>query len=162
MLNYIQRFWAWYNKHYKFHLRLSVFLFSWQIVHLIWMLIVVVLPKLFHYSRPELPSWFNLLLALVDYTEIPALIATSLLYLNDLRVKFSSKPILMLIFLNSQWLHLFWITDEFVLEAFAPAAAVVLPLWLAWLAILIDYLEVPVMYDTIKRWVKSGSLEEFS
>ena len=55
-------------------------------------------------------------------------------------------------FLNSQWLHIFWITDEYVSAELAGAgAASALPGWLAWVAILIDYLELPVIYDTLKR-----------
>jgi len=54
-------------------------------------------------------------------------------------------------------LHLFWITDEFVIEQFARMGerATLLPLWLAWLAIAIDYLELPVIYDTIRNFSKS-------
>src|SRR3989344_759149 len=56
-----------------------------------------------------------------------------------------------IITLNSQWLHIFWITDEFVIQYLAGSDIGFLPFWLAWLAIFIDYLELPVMYDTIKR-----------
>ena len=148
----IQKFWTWYEKHYKFHLRLSVILFSWQIIHLIWMLIYIVTPRIFNTHPPILPKPASFVLAVVDYTEIPALISASFLYINDLRKGFKAKPFWLLVFLNTQWLHLFWITDEFVLNAFAPQAVVALPLWLAWVAILIDYLELPVMYDTLKKY----------
>lgn len=30
-----------------------------------------------------------------------------------------------------------------------------LPVWLAWIAIFIDYLELPVIYDTIKEFIKA-------
>jgi hypothetical protein len=153
MSSIVQKFWDWYERHYSLVLKITTVLFLWQIIHLIWLAIVVVFPRLFSYPSPDLPSWFNLLLALVDYTEIPALISTSLLYINELRKQFSWKSVWLLLFLNTQWLHLFWITDEFVLNAFAPEAAVVIPVWLAWVAIMIDYLEVPVMYDTIKKWL---------
>ena len=56
--------------------------------------------------------------------------------------------------LNSQWLHLFWITDEIVLEVLAVKTLVYIPAWLAWIAISIDYLELPVMYDTIIRTLR--------
>jgi hypothetical protein len=56
------------------------------------------------------------------------------------------------VFLNSQWLHIFWITDQYVSNELAGRAAVSsLPAWLAWVAILIDYLELPVIYDTFRR-----------
>ena len=152
----VQKFWDWYERHYKLVVKVTTILFLWQLIHLIWMAIVVVLPKLFGYERPGLPEWFNLLLAFVDYTEIPALIGTSLIYINELRKGFNAKSFGLLLFLNTQWLHLFWITDEFVLNAFAPQAVVALPLWLAWVAILIDYLELPVMYDTLKKYFALG------
>ncbi|WP_196300572.1 hypothetical protein, partial [Streptococcus pneumoniae] len=76
---------------------------------------------------------------------------TSVLYIYELQKRFSWKPVLFLIMLNSQWLHLFWITDEFVVNQFAGRAVTVLPVWLAWVAILIDYLEVPVMIDTFLK-----------
>ena len=36
---------------------------------------------------------------------------------NELRRGFSWRALLFLAFLNSQWLHIFWITDEFVVES---------------------------------------------
>lgn len=95
------------------------------------------------------------LLILVDYTEIPALITTSLVYINELRKKFSWANVRLLVFTNSQWLHIFWITDEFVLGKLVAhrAAMITLPVWLAWVAIAIDYLELPVTYDTLKKAV---------
>ena len=69
------------------------------------------------------------------------------------------------IFLNSQWLHIFWITDEFVVNEFTGnAAESSLPAWAAWLAILIDYLELPVIYDTMKKLavaVRERRIEQF-
>lgn len=149
----INRLLAWYEKHYNFHLKLSTFLFSLQIVHLFWLTIFVVIPKTFGFLPFFLPKWFNFLLALVDYTEIPALISISLIYINELKKRFSSKNFLLLIFLNSQYLHIFWITDEIVIKTFSGLSVVALPIWLAWLAIFIDYLELPVMYDTIKKYL---------
>ena len=87
----------------------------------------------------------------MDYTEIPALIAVSLVYVNELRRGFAWKPLLFLLFLNSQWLHIFWITDEYVAAELGGGSGASLPGWLAWVAILIDYLELPVIYDTLKR-----------
>ena len=65
-------------------------------------------------------------------------------------------------FLNSQWLHIFWITDEFVVES-NESQATVLPAWLAYAAILIDYLELPVIADTVRKTVvalRGARLEE--
>jgi len=95
-----------------------------------------------------------MLVILVDYTEIPALLSVSLVYINELRHGFSASNILYLILINVQWLHLFWITDEFVVTAFNEGGTV-LPFWLAWVAIGIDYLEVPVMIDTTRRFIRN-------
>jgi len=70
-------------------------------------------------------------------------------YVNELRRGLSWKPLLLLLFLNSQWLHIFWITDEYVAGELSAGSA--LPPFLAWVAILIDYLELPVIFDTLKR-----------
>jgi hypothetical protein len=71
-----------------------------------------------------------------------------------LRKGWNWKSFIFLLFLNSQWLHIFWITDEFVVNEFTGEEAISsLPVWLAWVAILIDYLELPVIYDTMKKFV---------
>src|SRR5690606_19146011 len=95
------------------------------------------------------------LILVVDYLEIPAIISTSLVYIHELREKFNYKSLIFLFFLNSQWLHLFWITDEIVIETFTGSALVQIPVWLAWFAILIDYLELPVVYDTLRSFIKA-------
>jgi hypothetical protein len=103
------------------------------------------------YFSPD--GLFYYAILIIDYTEIPALLSVSLIYINELRKGWSWKAFLFLIFLNSQWLHIFWITDEFVTAEFSGAAAASsLPGWLAWIAILIDYLELPVIYDTLKKF----------
>ncbi|MDO8504157.1 MAG: hypothetical protein Q7S60_05790, partial [bacterium] len=99
--------------------------------------------SIFHFAL------LNWLLILVDYTEIPAIISVSLVYIDQIRRKSALKPWLYLAFLNVQWLHIFWITDEFVVETFQFSGL----LW--WLAIGIDYLEVPVIFDTAKKLIVS-------
>lgn len=99
------------------------------------------------------PPFWELIIIIVDYTEIPALITTSLVYINELRKKgYEFKNILYLIFLNIQFLHIFWITDEFVESKLTGAPeATILPLWLAFIAIAIDYLELPVILETVNK-----------
>ena len=126
-----------------------------QIFHLVWLFAEVVWMKLSGTPLFSLHGMPKLIMVLVDYTEIPALISASLIYVNELRKSFSFKSLLFLVFLNSQWLHLFWITDEFVMAVFIQGTAIIMPVWLAWVAILIDYLEVPVIYDTVKKFIVS-------
>ncbi|RJQ29889.1 hypothetical protein C4571_00525 [Candidatus Parcubacteria bacterium] len=151
------RFWAWYNKFYALNLTIAAGLFLLQIVHLYWLTTDVVLFRIFGESFffSQNPVG-RLLLILVDYTEIPALITTSLVYINSIRGRGKNvRDILYLLFINAQWFHIFWITDEVVVEIFGRTGA--FPRWhplVAWAAIVIDYLELPVIYDTIKRVLK--------
>lgn len=115
--------------------RLSAALFFTQIVHLIWMSTYVIPIQLGGspiWSPPEAP------LALADYLELPAIISTSVLYIRHRNWR-------MLFLVNVQLFHIFWITDEFVLNR-----GTLVPV-LAWIAIFIDYLELPVIFDTIRR-----------
>lgn len=146
-------FWGWYERHYAWILWGTTLLFLLQVIHLYWLGTHVIAGKLLGYSFFNPSALWQYLIIVVDYTEVPALVSTSVLYLYELRKKFSWKAVAFLVMLNSQWLHLFWITDEFVINQFAGRADSVLPAWLAWVAILIDYLELPVIVDT---FIKSG------
>ena len=118
--------------------RLAAALFVTQIVHLIWMSTYVIPIQLGGdpiWSPPEAP------LALADYLELPAIISTSILYIRTRNWK-------MLFLVNVQLFHIFWITDEFVLDR-----GTLVPV-LAWIAIFIDYLELPVIVDTVRRAVR--------
>ncbi len=144
------KFWNWYNKYYKTNLRLATVLFALQLVHLLWMTTNVVFFRLWGISL--FPKFLEPALALVDYLEIPALIFVTLVYVNDiLKKEKTAKAWWYIVFLNTQWIHLFWITDEIILANFMGTAPILIPAWLSWIAILIDYLELPVMYDTIKK-----------
>ncbi len=155
MRKIFQNFFAWYKRNYKLNLYITAGLFVWQLVHLYWLTVDVVFLRLHGHGLWDVGKLSEIFISLIDYTEIPALILGSLLYINELKEKFRWKSLLFLVFLNSQWLHIFWITDEVVVAQLTGAALVALPLWLSWMAILIDYLELPVIYDTIKKSVKS-------
>src|SRR3954451_8095484 len=139
------RFWAWYERHYLLNLAGASLLFMLQLTHLAWMGADPVASRVDGHALVSLHGLLQWLIFFVDYTEIPALLAVSLVYVNELRRGFAWRPLLFLVFLNSQWLHIFWITDEYV------ASSNGFPGLLAWVAILIDYLELPVIYDTLKR-----------
>ncbi|MEX2552806.1 MAG: hypothetical protein WD627_07400 [Actinomycetota bacterium] len=116
---------------------LSALLFLTQIVHLVWMTTYVVPVKIWGislWSPPEAP------LAFADYLEIPAIVTTSILYLRTRDWK-------MLFLVNVQLLHIYWITDEIILNR-----NTLNPI-LAWMAIMIDYLEIPVIIDTSRRFL---------
>jgi len=153
-------FWTWYEKHYAINLTVTTLLFALQLIHLYWLTTDVVAGRLLGESFFSPTPFWKYLIIVVDYTEIPALISTSVLYLYKLRRQFAWKYVGFLIALNSQWLHLFWITDEFVVNQFAGQEGTILPGWLAWVAIMIDYLELPVIADTMwstaKTWRREG------
>ncbi|MBA2277934.1 MAG: hypothetical protein H0W06_09260 [Chloroflexia bacterium] len=151
-------FFAWYERHYTLNVGIAGGLFLLQLVHLYWLTTDVVVARLTGDSWFDPSGVLEVLIVVVDYTEIPAILGTSLIYVNELRRGRHWKPLLYLVLLNSQWLHIFWITDEFVVGEFGGGESS-LPAWLAWIAILIDYLELPVIYDTIKRFITSWHTE---
>ena len=149
-----QRFWEWYERNYRLNVAFASILFLLQLNHLLWMAADPAASRIGGHALIHLHGPLQWLIVAVDYTEIPALIAVSLVYVNELRRGFAWRPLLFLAFLNSQWLHIFWITDEYVADGTLPAG-------LAWVAILIDYLELPVIFDTLKRLaetVRAGRL----
>jgi hypothetical protein len=153
MRKYLERFWGWYEKRLRLHTGVAAGLFLLQLVHLYWLTTHVVALRTVGISYFTPPPFWEYVIILVDYTEIPALITTSLVYMNELRKGGSAKNVWFLFSINSQWLHIFWITDEFVLSQFVHGEALVaFPLWLAWTAILIDYLELPVIFDTCRKF----------
>jgi hypothetical protein len=154
----LSKFWDWYNKNYKLTIGLTAGLFLLQIVHLIWLFGEVIWMKITGHPLFVFTGIWEKIIILVDYTEIPALVSSSLVYLNDLRSKWKIKSLLYFFFLNSQWLHILWITDEFVVNTFTNT--ITLPVWLAWVAILIDYLEVPVIFDILRKFFISLKKKE--
>jgi hypothetical protein len=148
----MRRFWSWYERHYALNVSVAAGLFALQLVHLVWLTAEPLWLKLFGEALLTIDKPYSWPLYLVDYTEIPALLSVSLIYVNELRKGLAWLPLVYLLFLNSQWLHIFWITDEFVVES-NESQGTVLPSWLAYLAILIDYLELPVIVDTLRKTV---------
>ena len=154
-----RRYWDWYQRHNALVLTVTVALFLLQLFHLYWLFADVILEKLTGTSYFPFPREGLLIYVFIDYTEIPVLVSVSIYYLNQLRLHVSPKPLLMLVLLNSQWAHILWITDEVIAGALRGGAFAAWPLWLAWLAIGLDYAEVPVIADTVREvWRKRGSL----
>jgi len=149
------RFWQWYERNYTANVVIATIIFVLQLVHLYWLFTHAVLLRLYGVSLFPTSSFVQSLIVFIDYFEIPVLFGVSLIYINELRKGFSWKPLILLLLLNSQWIHIFWITDEFVVDVFAGSSFVVWPIWLAWVAIGIDYLELPVMYDAAKRAIRA-------
>lgn len=152
----LRAFFGWYERHYTLNIAIAALLFTLQLVHLYWLTADVVAQRLVGESYFSPDGAFYYAILIIDYTELPALVSVSLIYINELRKGWSWKAFLFLLFLNSQWLHIFWITDEFIVSEFSgDTSGSSLPGWLAWLAILIDYFELPVIYDTLKKFIIS-------
>ncbi len=149
----LKTFWKWYEKSYGVIAFLTAMLFLLQLVHLYWMTTNIVFFRAFGHPFWNPSSFWNTVIALVDYTEIPAIISSSIFYIFQYRRNREMlwHSIIFLFLINSQWLHLFWITDEVIYAQFSGTALIAIPVWLSWLAISIDYLELPVMYDTFKK-----------
>src|SRR6266511_4205914 len=129
------RFWRWYERHYLLNVSVAAGLFVLKLVHLYWLAASPIAMRLAGESFFEPSGAVQFAIFFVDSTEIPALMAVSLVYVNELRAGFAWRPLLFLAFRNSQWLHIFWITDQYVSNELAGRAAVSsLPGWLAWVA----------------------------
>ncbi len=160
-------FWNWYDKHLTLNITISAGLFVLQLVHLTWLGLHVIAFKLIGQSLWDPNLFWQNIIILVDYTEIPVIFSVSLIYINEIRKNgFKIKPVFYITTLYIQLIHILWITDEFVLTTFTGEGPIVpLPAWLAWIAILIDYLELPVIIETMKKLIyiiKKGHYKELS
>ena len=117
-MNLWHKFWTWYERYYLLNVGIAAVLFALQLVHLYWLSADVVSSRLTGHSHFELTGIWHTLVLLIDYTEIPAILSTSLVYINEFRQGRKLRGLLYLFFINSQFLHIYWITDEFVVEQF--------------------------------------------
>jgi hypothetical protein len=144
-------FWGWYQRNYPAVLVVTTVIFLMQLAHLYWLFTSVILAKLTGQPAFELPEQLKITYVLADYLEVPTLVSASLIYINELRQRVTFKALLYLVLLNTQWAHILWITDEVLLTTFANYSLIEWNAAVAWVAILIDYLEVPVIIDTLRR-----------
>lgn len=150
----ILNFWTKYE---NANLKISFILISLQLLHLYWLTTDVVLQRVTGHSYLGLPPELLPLFIVIDYVEIPALLSGITFYLfsifkHEARAR---RNIMFLILLAIQIIHIFWITDEILYESLLGNDLVKFPVYLAWTAILIDYLEVPVMIDLFYKVFKA-------
>jgi len=127
---------------------ISIVGLAMQIFHLQWLTTDVIIPKLYNISIDTSFSYGTVFYLFADIVEIPAIITRSYLYVISLNKKYSSKNLLLLLILNSQWLHIFWITNTFLVNNITESVTE----WnyfLSWVAIAIDFLEIPVLIDSV-------------
>ena len=148
-----------YLRYQNINLKISFILISLQLLHLYWLTTYVVLYRLTGIDYFGELSDFILLFIIIDYIEIPALVSGLIYYLftiiYDKKEKEKrTKNTVLLILLAIQSIHIFWITDDIVYTTFVGSELIYMPEYFAWIAILIDYLELPVIYDLLKRIIK--------
>jgi hypothetical protein len=152
----IQKLLDFWTRYENLNLRITFILISLQILHLYWLTADVVLQRISGQSYLGLPKELLPLFIVVDYIEIPALVSGITFYLFSI---FKGEPnprkdVIFLILLAIQVVHIFWITDEIVYESLLGNDLITIPLYLTWIAILIDYLEIPVMIDLFHKTFK--------
>ena len=126
-----------------------------------WLTTDVVLFKIF--DRSYFPNFgdYIIIFIIVDYIEIPAIISGIIYYLIIFRNidKISNvsnyKNILFLFLHSIQVIHIFWITDEVVYETLSNSSLVGIPEYLAWISIIIDYLELPIIIDLFVKVLRN-------
>jgi hypothetical protein len=152
----IQKILDFWTKYESLNLKITFILISLQILHLYWLTADVVLQRIAGESYLGLPRILLPLFIIVDYVEIPALVSGITFYLFSIfkRRSHTRKNVVFLFLLAIQVVHIFWITDEVVYESLLDNDLVVFPVYAAWTAILIDYLEIPVMVDLFYKTFK--------
>jgi hypothetical protein len=152
----IQKILDFWTKYESLNLKITFILISLQILHLYWLTADVVLQRIAGESYLGLPRILLPLFIVVDYVEIPALVSGITFYLFSIfkRRSHSRKNVVFLLLLAIQVVHIFWITDEIVYESLLDNDLVIFPVYAAWTAILIDYLEIPVMVDLFYKTFK--------
>jgi hypothetical protein len=151
----VQKFIDFYHRYETLGLKITFILISLQLLHLYWLTTDVVLQKIFGQSFFLVPKNLLPLFVVIDYIEIPALISGIIFYIYSIRSgEDSKKSYLFLGMLGVQVIHIFWITDDVVYSSFFNSSFVQIPSLLAWIAILIDYLELPVIGDLFYKIIK--------
>jgi hypothetical protein len=156
-----QKLVGFWHRYESLNLKIAFFLISLQLVHLYWLTADVVVQRITGEGVLGLPRSgpLFLLVIAIDYIEIPALVAGLTYYSLTIykHQKDAVKNSLLLAMLAVQVFHIFWLTDEVVYDTFFGASsAVEIPYYAAWIAILIDYLELPVIADLFYRTIVKG------
>jgi hypothetical protein len=152
----VQKFISFYHRYENLNLKITFILISLQLLHLYWLTTDVVLQKIFGGSFFIFPKDLLPIFVIIDYIEIPALVTGVIFYAHSIHCREENfkKSYLFLAMLLVQGIHIFWITDDVVYSSFFKSSFVEIPFILAWIAILIDYLELPVIADLFYKVIK--------
>ena len=156
----MQKLVGFWRRYEGLNLRVAFILISLQLVHLYWLTADVVVKRITGDSAMGLTLDGPVLVffIVIDYIEIPALVAGLTYYaLSVYKREKTIKNALLLAMLAVQVFHIFWITDEVVYDTFfGTSSALAIPYYAAWIAILIDYLELPVIADLFYKTIVKG------
>lgn len=130
--------------------------FALQLIHFYWLTTDVVLHRIYGRSFFAAPSEISFIFIFVDYLEIPALLFGSAFYIHELHKNFSRRNFLLFLSVIIQIYHIFWMTDEVIYTMFFNTAFISMPVYTAWVAILVDYLELSVIADFLRRLFGKG------
>jgi hypothetical protein len=162
MSSTVQKLVGFWHRYENLNLRIAFALISLQLIHLYWLTADVVIQRITGESVLGVPqgSLLFIFFIVIDYVEIPALIAGLTYYALSIykHEKNFIKNSLLLSMLAIQVFHIFWITDDVVYDSFfgSTSGSVEIPYYAAWVAILIDYLELPVIFDLFYRTIVKG------
>jgi hypothetical protein len=162
MSSAVQKLVGFWHRYENVNLKIAFVLISLQLIHLYWLTADVVIQRIIGESILGVPQGSPLFIffIIIDYIEIPALVAGLTYYALSIykHEKGSAKNVLLLAMLAIQVFHIFWITDEIVYDTFfgSSSSAVEIPYYAAWVAILIDYLELPVIADLFYKTIVKG------
>ena len=161
MSSAVQKLAGFWQRYENLNLKIAFVLISLQLVHLYWLTADVVIQRITQKSVLAVPHGSPLFIffIIIDYIEIPALVAGLTYYALSIykHEKGLAKNALLLAMLAIQVFHIFWITDDVVYNTFfGSSSAVEIPYYAAWVAILIDYLELPVIADLFYKTIVKG------
>jgi hypothetical protein len=159
MSSTVQKLVGFWHRYENLNLKIAFVLISLQLIHLYWLTADVVIQRITGKSilAVQRGSPLFIFFIIIDYVEIPGLVAGLTYYALSIynHEKGSTKNALLLSMLAIQVFHIFWITDEVVYDNFfeTSSGAVEIPYYAAWVAILVDYLELPVIADLFYRTI---------
>jgi hypothetical protein len=132
----------------KYFLYANVGFLAFQSIHLLWLATNYLFPSIFGVTPWAIFEDRNVevILSIVDFIEVPFLMFNVIYFgLRLLRKKTDKMLIVTTAIVLLQFVHIFWLTDEVIMENGS------LPKVFAVFSILIDYLEIQTMYVSIKR-----------
>ncbi len=162
MSSTVQKLVGFWHRYENLSLKIAFVLISLQLIHLYWLTADVVIQRITGESvlAVQRGSPLFVFFIIIDYVEIPALVAGLTYYALSIynHEKGATKNVLLLSMLAVQVFHIFWITDEVIYDGFfgSSSGAVEVPYYAAWVAILVDYLELPVIVDLFYRTIIQG------